>query len=74
MEMECSRFEEVCKITENRERGLFTVAGQTVQRQYAAEEQLRGKNKFINRTLHQHPKPPISIRALQYSTTRSELV
>ena len=54
-----------CKIRENRGRGLFTAAGQTVQRKFTAGEQSRCKKL---------PKPLVSFRVLQYTSTSSELI
>ena len=38
------------RIRENRDRGTFTAACQTLQQQYSSREQERGKNEFINNT------------------------
>ena len=58
----------------NRQRGMFTAAGQTLQQQYPAERQTRCKNKLINTTFHQLERPSASIRILQNTSTSSEFI
>ena len=58
----------------NKGSGIFTDAGQTLQEQYPAEEQARGRNMFINTTFRQLHKPTASIRILQHTSTSSELI
>ena len=41
------------------------------QQQYPAGIQAKGKNKFINNTFHQYPKPPVSIGIFQITSTSS---
>ena len=58
----------------NRGRGIFTAAGQTLQQQYPTGGQGRGKNEFINSTLHQLDGPSASISILQNTSTSSEFI
>ena len=58
----------------NRGRGIFTAAGQTLQQQYPTGGQGRGKNEFINSTLHQLDGPSVCISILQNTSTSSEFI
>ena len=58
----------------NRGRGIFTAAGQTLQQQYPTGGQGRGKNEFINSTLHQLDGPSACISILQNTSTSSEFI
>ena len=57
----------------NRGSGMFTAAGQTLQ-QYSAGGHTRGKNKFINSTLHQLSEPSVSIRILQNTSISIDFI
>ena len=58
----------------NRGRGIFTAAGQTLQQQYPTGGQGRGKNEFINSTLHQLDGPSVCLSILQNTSTSSEFI
>ena len=58
----------------NRGRGIFTIAGQTLQKQYPTAGQGRCKNEFINSTFHQLDGPSACISILQNTSSSSEFI
>ena len=64
----------LCRTRGNRGRGMFTVDGQTLQQQYPAGGQGRGKNEFISSTFPQLDGPPVCIKILQNTFTSSDFI
>ena len=63
-----------CRSRGNREREIFTAVDQSLQQQYLAGGQGRGKNEFINSTFHQVDEPSVCIIILRSTSTSSEFI